>query len=340
MIVPKTEHALSLRKSGIMKLYTLLPTFDAYLQEEGRAETTRSLYRWGVTQLIVALGPEATNSDVKPDAVRRLVEGYKVHHRPASVQSLLNGLRAFCRWLLAEGWVLEDVTAKIKNPKKDGSRRPIPTEEKVLAILNVHTRMPNPYRAALGRALVALFAYGGIRCAEVLNLRVVDVNFAGRSVYIHEGKGDKSRTVFLGRKAMAALEAYKEVRPQKNPSPYFFLRSENSRLGREMLYRILRDMATIAGYAGDRSLMPHSLRHDYVTNLLAQTGDDTAISQQVGHASVATTRDIYDHPSERRLRALAELAERRPTPDPPNQTGRRNVEHRRFQVQRIRPAQP
>lgn len=335
--MPKADHALSLRELGIMKLYSLLPTFDAYLKEEERADTTRSLYRWSVTQLIVALGPEATNSDVKPEAVRRLVEGYKVHHRPASVQSLLTGLRCFCRWLLAEGWAVEDATAKIKNPKKDGSRRPIPTEEKVLALLNVHTRMPNPYRAALGRALVALFAYGGIRCAEVLNLRVADVNFAGRSVYIHEGKGDKSRTVLLGSKAMAALLAYKEVRPAKNTGLYFFLRSENSRLGREMLYRILRDMATIAGYPGDRSLMPHGLRHDYVTNLLAQTGDDTAISQQVGHASTATTRDIYDHPSERRLRAIAELAERRPTSEPSNPAGRRNDAHRRFQVQRIRP---
>lgn len=311
----------------------LLDDFDAFLTEEGHAKTTRSLYRWSVSQIMRELGPAArVNQHFTPTAVRAFVAKYEKAHRPASVQSLLNGLRSFAAWCEAEGYLALNPLKKIKNPPKDGSRRPIPTPEKVVELLKAHERVANPYRAALGRALVAVFAGGGLRCADALNLQRADVNLQNGSLYVRQGKGNKSRTVYLPPMAVEALQSYLAMRPGVT-HPFFFSSLGERPLTRTVLYSTMSEMATAAGFRGDPSLRPHSLRHAYATYLLGQTGDLSAISKMLGHASSAITTAVYDHPGEERLKAVAALAERKAVPlTPPT----RNESFRRFAITRGR----
>jgi integrase len=52
----------------------------------------------------------------------------------------------------------------------------------------------------------------------------------------------------------------------------------------------------------------HSLRHTYVSLLIAQGEDVTYIANQVGHASTQLTRDVYAHHFQaRRAAAMAKL---------------------------------
>ncbi|OED36228.1 hypothetical protein AB834_03140 [PVC group bacterium (ex Bugula neritina AB1)] len=44
-----------------------------------------------------------------------------------------------------------------------------------------------------------------------------------------------------------------------------------------------------------KNISPHTLRHSFATNKIAQTGKIKAFSQYLGHSSSSVTLDMYTH---------------------------------------------
>ena len=59
--------------------------------------------------------------------------------------------------------------------------------------------------------------------------------------------------------------------------------------------RISRDFAKIVKKAGLPHLTFHGLRHGHATMLLRSNANLKVVSERLGHASIATTADIYSH---------------------------------------------
>jgi site-specific recombinase XerD len=60
-------------------------------------------------------------------------------------------------------------------------------------------------------AILQLFLQTGLRVSELVNLRLVDVDLAGRTIRI-TGKGNKQRELVLEKKATQALTSYVQSR--------------------------------------------------------------------------------------------------------------------------------
>jgi site-specific recombinase XerD len=58
----------------------------------------------------------------------------------------------------------------------------------------------------------------GARAMEFLDLNIEDVNLITGEILIRQGKGRKSRTVFLGKMSRKALRRYINNRTDKNPA--------------------------------------------------------------------------------------------------------------------------
>ena len=71
--------------------------------------------------------------------------------------------------------------------------------------------------------------------------------------------------------------------------------------------------------AGFPDLTMHGLRHTHATILLEQGVNPTVVSERLGHASVATTMDIYSHVlpdmQDEFAKAVANLIKREPQVD-------------------------
>jgi len=132
------------------------------------------------------------------------------------------------------------------------------------------------------------------------------VHLAERYCLCH-GKGDKQRVVPLGRRAVAAVEAYAEhERPKlavrrETPSQFLLLSSRGGRLRRERIWELIKLYGKQAGCAAE--LSPHSLRHSFATHLLAGGADLRHVQEMLGHASIATTQ-IYTHVDHSRLKKV------------------------------------
>ena len=139
--------------------------------------------------------------------------------------------------------------------------------------------------------------YGcGLRVSELVNLKISGIYFNEGFIRI-TGKGDKERLVPFGGKAMKQINLYlHEIRSQvaikKGNEDFLFLNRRGSKLTREMIFTIIKDLAITAGIR--KTIGPHSLRHSFATHLVEGGADLRAVQEMLGHSSITTT-EIYTH---------------------------------------------
>jgi site-specific recombinase XerD len=139
--------------------------------------------------------------------------------------------------------------------------------------------------------------------SECCNLAVADVDLRRRTVTAL-GKGDKTRRLPLGERAIAALTAYLERgrgHLLHEATDALFVNARGRRLTPRDVRRVLDRFRLPDG----RRLHPHALRHAFATHLLEGGADLRAVQELLGHADVGTTQ-VYTHVTRDRLRVVYE----------------------------------
>jgi len=184
--------------------------------------------------------------------------------------------------------------------------------------------------------LAASLMYGaGLRLMECLRLRVKDIDFQQRIVFVRHGKGGKDRTTVLpdglvqplreqlnraarlhqtdllaGFGSVHMPSALARKYP-KAPAEWIWqwvfpsrVRSTDPRSGHEArhhlhqasLQKAIKRAASAAGI--DKRATCHTLRHSFATHLLEDGADIRTIQELLGHKDVKTTM-IYTHVTRR-----------------------------------------
>jgi integrase/recombinase XerD len=223
---------------------------------------------------------------------------------PASISRHVVSLKVFFRYLQLES-VLSENQAELLGTQKLWQRVPSVLSTDEIDALLTAPKPPQPWPRR-DRAILELLYATGCRVSELSNLKTRDLHLDERYCVCH-GKGDKQRVVPLGKKAVAAVEAYlQHERPklaarQATPSVFLVLSTRGARLRRERIWELIKRYAKLAGCNGD--LSPHSLRHSFATHLLAGGADLRQVQEMLGHASIATTQ-IYTHVDNSRLKKV------------------------------------
>jgi integrase/recombinase XerD len=146
------------------------------------------------------------------------------------------------------------------------------------------------------RTMLSLIYSAGLRCGELIGLKMRDMETDRELIVIRAGKGNRDRVVPLSPKIKLLLDNYiREYRPKEfvfegwKANPQYDVRS---------LQQVLKKAVARAGIKKPVSL--HWLRHSYATHLLESGTNLRYIQQLLGHKSSRTT-DIYTHVSKHRL---------------------------------------
>jgi integrase len=140
-------------------------------------------------------------------------------------------------------------------------------------------------------ALVSLLVYNGLRIAEVLACAVEHFSHQrGHRVLRIVRKGGKASTEPLAPIVLHALEAYVG---ERTSGPIFLNTDATARLSYSIAYKLIRRLAKRAAIAGAARISPHSLRHSFATELLANGVPLQDVQDAMGHADPRTTR-AYD----------------------------------------------
>ena len=219
-----------------------------------------------------------------------------------SVARQLATLRNFFRFLLQEEVLRRDPTEHIESPRV-WKRLP-----KFLSLGEVERLLAQPGTASpLGlrdKAMLELLYATGLRVSELVNLKVGDVQL--EAGYLRcLGKGSKERVVPLGRKAIAAVEAYlRRARPRlvkRRASAHLFLSRRGQGMTRQHFWHLLGGYVRAAGIR--TRLSPHGLRHSFATHLLERGADLRSVQVLLGHADISST-EIYTHVAQERLKQV------------------------------------
>ena len=214
----------------------------------------------------------------------------------------LSSLRRYYRYLVREGRINEDPSARVSAPRLG---RALP---KALSEADVEALLEAPrVGTELGlrdRAMLEVLYATGLRVSELVGLELAQVNPRQGVVRIL-GKGRKERLVPLGEEALAWLQRYlREARPllcAGRDTRAMFPTRRGDAMTRQAFWYLIKRYALRAGIGA--TLSPHTLRHAFATHLLNHGADLRVVQMLLGHSSVSTTQ-IYPHVATARLKAL------------------------------------
>ena len=143
----------------------------------------------------------------------------------------------------------------------------------------------------LKHRLLLSLCYGcGLRCAEVRNLRIGDVDTERKMVHVRQGKGGKDRILPLGDLLCRGIKSYVGA---EGPQIFFFSGNNGDALSQRGTQWIMSQALKKAGIV-KQNVSLHTLRHTYATHLLEQGVNILSIKELLGHAHINTTM-IYLH---------------------------------------------
>lgn len=179
---------------------------------------------------------------------------------------------------------LAESLREVKAPKK-ASMAP----RRSFSLTNSELRALQEGGTPRDRALISFLLRSGARISEAISIRLdrcrVEGSMANCEVL---GKGSKIRSLRV------PISTWEMVRAAYPGDEYLFSTASGKPVDRIAAWRRIH---RIAERAIGKQLSPHSLRHIFASRAIERTGKIAAVSELLGHASVATTMSIYVHES-------------------------------------------
>lgn len=154
------------------------------------------------------------------------------------------------------------------------------------------------------KTVLELLYATGIRCSELVNIRIHDIDMDNKTIRIL-GKGGRERFVLFGNKAREKITDYltNERIPRISDDEPLFLSKRRDKLTPRTVQRIIEMFRAFLKI--DRAITPHKIRHSFATHMLNQGVDLRVVQELLGHKSLSST-EKYTHVS---LEDLARLCE-------------------------------
>jgi site-specific recombinase XerD len=301
--------------------HEVLESWRQFLQEHDHSSGTIKKYTQAVAHFL-AWYEQEEHMPLQLAALTPIaLIGYRneLHHEQHKSISTINlrisALRAWCAWLVDQGYLPLDPAARVKLVSGvAGSKREGLSSSQINALLRQAQTSRDPAR---NYAIVQVFVQTGIRLSECSGLTFGDLTFGERSglLLVRAGKGNKVRSVPLNSSARDALATY--VAPRlgvekpsfkavaakwpKPASPQAFAPLFESQKGGVLttsaMGQMLADLVKATGDLVPEETSAHTLRHTFARNYLAQyPGDLVGLATLLGHRSLDTTR-LYSQPS-------------------------------------------
>jgi integrase/recombinase XerC len=285
-------------------------SFLQYLQHEKRfSASTITAYRKDLEQFLAYVEEEhalPSAAAVRHHHLRSfLVYLIQQGRQARTVNRKLSTLKAYFRFLRKRGYIEKDPSAQVVAPKLP-KRLPKAVRADALDQLFSTAAFGEDYEGQRDRMILELLYATGMRRAELLQLRVEDVDLRQKRLLVH-GKGKRERLLPISQNLAGQLEAFcrlREAQFGRSDGPVF-LTVKGRPMYPKLVYNIVKKYLSIVSSGEARG--PHALRHSFATHLSENGAELNAIKTLLGHSSLASTQ-VYTHNSIERLRQVYQQA--------------------------------
>ncbi|TGM14213.1 recombinase XerD [Leptospira selangorensis] len=146
-------------------------------------------------------------------------------------------------------------------------------------------------RSLQERTIFSLLYSSGIRGSELINLRIEDIDFERKTIYILKSKTRKQRYTILSDQAANLLKNY-ILTYQPKELLFFGFKNKNSHISMRCLQATFQRIAKRAGIK--KKVQVHTFRHSFATHLMETGNNLVYIQKLLGHSFFSSTL-IYLH---------------------------------------------
>jgi integrase/recombinase XerC len=275
-----------------------LRAYIEHLQTERQlADNSVKAYQRDLSQL--ATFCEAQHLDSWQQVQVHHIRGFVAqrHRKGASgksIQRQLSSARSFFHYLSRELLTKNNPAVGVSAPRSQQKLPKLLDTDEIARLIGFAAK---DWYSIRDRALFELIYSSGLRLAETVNTDLSHLDLEAGLVRV-SGKGNKTRAVPVGEKAVIALNCWLDKRqqlPKKSPiidQTALFLSDRGRRISPRNVQSRLRLWAQRMGIPG--AVHPHMLRHSVASHLLESSGNLRAVQEFLGHADISTTQ-IYTH---------------------------------------------
>ena len=209
-----------------------------------------------------------------------------------TIANYIKSFRSFFGYLYTNSLYNLDYQ-RLKLPKIKYRERRVPTDEEVGKLFQELDNNEN-------RVALLLLVDCGLRVTELATIKLKNINLQDSNILIN-GKGGKTRTVYLSKKTVKHLGEY----VSKLHGEYLFpVNRSDARHQHRNRYFFEDRLSELCEKAGIERITPHQLRHYFATHTLSNGADVKAVSEMLGHADVGITLKIYHHVNAKSIRQM------------------------------------
>ncbi len=208
----------------------------------------------------------------------------------SSIQRTLSAIRSFFRYLCREQILENNPADAVQAPKAPRKLPDTLDADQIGQLLEVPVTDAVSARDA---AMMELVYSSGLRISELVGLDLHDLDLADHSLRV-TGKGNKTRLLPIGRKALAAIDIWLEYRHAlaSFDEQALFVSKRGTRVSVRNAQQRMDHWGKTLGVQG--KVHPHRLRHSFASHMLESSGDLRAVQELLGHEDISTTQ-IYTH---------------------------------------------
>jgi site-specific recombinase XerD len=271
-----------------LSVSSVVADFALSLRAANKAPRTIEAYTTSVEHLaahLAATGHSGALVEVRPSDIERWTVAQQDAGASAATVSLRwRAVRQFWKWCVREGEIAVDPMEELTAPKVPVQPVPVLDDAAIAKLLKACAG--TGFAEARDTAVIRLLLDTGIRRAELVGLRLSDVDRASRTITVM-GKGRRARTVRYGVKTGEALSRYLRRRAehrQASTTDALWLSDRGTGAwGADGVRIMLRRRSAQAGL--EHAVHPHQFRHTMAADYLASGGLEGDLMRVAGWSS-------------------------------------------------------
>ncbi|MCH8519766.1 MAG: tyrosine-type recombinase/integrase [Nanoarchaeota archaeon] len=188
---------------------------------------------------------------------------------------------------------LKKLNFEIKTPKFQRKTPQVLTKEELRELFSKITNTKH-------KLMLQLYYAAGLRLSEVINLKMKDIGFNDKTIWVRDGKGGKDRMSILPQFLIDELKEFCE-KNTLDKNNFIFTNIKGDPYSSRMVQKILERVKDKVSFNKDIHI--HTLRHSFATHLLEDGVDIRIIQELLGHSDLSTTQ-IYTKIANEQLKKI------------------------------------
>lgn len=253
----------------------ILQHYVASLITEGKAKGTITGYKDILDEFFRDCGKNV--EDVRSIDAKIFLAKQQNRNRKSTLERKRVAIHSFFEWCVREDLLPKNPIKAVRPVKQDKEIRFPLSDPEIDALRGACNTLRE-------RAEIEVLLSSGLRCAELCNLDLSDIDWQTMQIHVRCGKGGKDRITYINDVAAHHLRKY--LMSRTDSLPYVFV----SRGGQRIATRtISNDLSLIADRANVAHVHPHRFRRTFATNLHKRGMDLRTVQLLLGHSNLNTT---------------------------------------------------